>query len=155
MKLVGGRVPLYPGIGATATGIALTADRVVGQIRLARSLGAAGFSIFNFEPRTAASIVPAVGLGAGATTPAPLVPNPHFDQGDAAPLGWTLSGGQGRWVDRHMLEVTGTGSDSNQWQCTCRFAPGGLYRFQVRAPRRRRRQRGHLRARLRQPRPCA
>jgi uncharacterized lipoprotein YddW (UPF0748 family) len=66
MKLIDGRVPLYPGIGATATGIALTADRVVGQIQQARSLGAAGFTIFNLEPGTAASIVPGVGLGVGA-----------------------------------------------------------------------------------------
>ena len=59
-------MPLYPGIGATATGMGLTADRVVGQIHHARSLGAAGFTIFNFEPGTAASIVPGVGLGVGS-----------------------------------------------------------------------------------------
>ena len=72
LRLVEGRVPLYPGIGATATGISLTADHVVGQIEEARSLGAAGFTIFNFEPGTAASIVPGVGLGAGAERAVPL-----------------------------------------------------------------------------------
>ena len=66
MKLIGGRVPLYVGIGATATGIHLTPDQVVGQIVTARSLGAGGFSIFNFSPQTAAAIVPAVGQGAGS-----------------------------------------------------------------------------------------
>ncbi len=85
---------------------------------------------------TLAPVLMAVGLASparAASPPVALVPNPQFNQGDASPLGWTLSGGQGRWVDRHVLEVTGNGNDSNQWQCTCRFAPGGLYRFQVRA----------------------
>ncbi len=69
LKLVEGRIPLYPGIGATASGMGLTADRVVGQIHEARALGAAGFTIFNLEPGTAASVVPGVGLGAGARAP--------------------------------------------------------------------------------------
>jgi uncharacterized lipoprotein YddW (UPF0748 family) len=66
LKLVGGRIPVYPGIGATASNATLSADRVVGQIHCARSLGAAGFTIFNFAPATATSIIPGVGLGAGA-----------------------------------------------------------------------------------------
>ena len=69
VKLIEGRVPLYPGIGATATGISMTADRVVGQIHHARQLGAAGFTIFNFDAGTAASIVPGVGSGVGARAP--------------------------------------------------------------------------------------
>ena len=69
MKLIEGRVPLYAGIGATATGISMTADHVVGQVHLARQLGAAGFTIFNFDAGTAASIVPGVGLGVGAAAP--------------------------------------------------------------------------------------
>ena len=75
-KLIEGRVPIYPGIGATATGIALTADRVVGQIHHARELGVAGFTIFNFEPGTAVAIVPGVGLGAGAERAVPPHRNP-------------------------------------------------------------------------------
>ena len=71
IKLTAGRVPLYAGIGATATGSTLAPDRVVGQIVLARSLGAAGFTIFNFEPSTAAAVVPAVGLGAGSRKTVP------------------------------------------------------------------------------------
>lgn len=66
LKLIGGRVPLYPGIGAASSHSKLTADRVLGQINQARSLGAAGFTIFDFTPATAASIVP--GVGAGITT---------------------------------------------------------------------------------------
>jgi uncharacterized lipoprotein YddW (UPF0748 family) len=70
-KLVGGRVPLYVGIGATATGLHLTPDQVINQIIAARSLGASGFSIFNFSPQTAAVIIPAVGQGAGSRRAVP------------------------------------------------------------------------------------
>ncbi len=63
------KVPLYPGIGATASRMALSGDRVVGQIHWARQLGAEGFTIFDFGPGTAEAIIPAVGRGAG-TTPA-------------------------------------------------------------------------------------
>ena len=73
VKLVEGRVPIYAGIGATASNSALPADRVVGQINCARRLGAAGFSIFNFDRGTAGSILPGVGLGVGRR---PAVP-PH------------------------------------------------------------------------------
>ncbi len=71
LKLVAGRVPLYPGIGATASRSALSPDRVVGQIQLARQLGAAGFTVFNLSERTAAEILPVVGLGAGAQPATP------------------------------------------------------------------------------------
>lgn len=76
VRLVGNQrrlvnVPLYPGIGATASRMALSADRVVGQIHWARQLGAAGFTIFDFGPGTAQTIIPAVGLGAGAAPAAP------------------------------------------------------------------------------------
>jgi len=66
VRLVSGRIPIYPGIGATASRSTLSPDRVVGQIRHARSLGAAGFTIFNFQSGTAETIIPGVGLGAGA-----------------------------------------------------------------------------------------
>jgi len=71
MKLVGGRIPVYPGIGATASRSTLSADRVVGQIHHARRLGASGFTIFNFSGGTAASILPGVKLGAGAQRAVP------------------------------------------------------------------------------------
>jgi uncharacterized lipoprotein YddW (UPF0748 family) len=66
LKLVDGRIPIYPGIGATASNSGLSPDRVVGQIHHARGLGAAGFTVFNLDRRTIGSIVPAVGLGASA-----------------------------------------------------------------------------------------
>jgi uncharacterized lipoprotein YddW (UPF0748 family) len=71
VALVDGRIPLYPGIGATASRSKLSADRVVGQIHLARTLGAQGFTIFNFSPATAESILPGLGLGVGACTAVP------------------------------------------------------------------------------------
>jgi uncharacterized lipoprotein YddW (UPF0748 family) len=75
LKLVGGRVPIYPGIGATASRATLSADRVAGQVHLARRLGAAGFTVFNLQPGTAAEILPGLALG---TTSRPAVP-PHRD----------------------------------------------------------------------------
>jgi hypothetical protein len=64
---------------------------------------------------------------------APAVPNGDFRQGDKAPAGWTFSGGTGRWVDRHILEVTGNGNDDNRWRCDYPFVPGQVYRFQMHA----------------------
>ena len=72
-KKLAGKVPLYPGIGATASRTTLTADRVAGQIHLARTLGADGFTVFNLSERTAATILPGIRAGAGRT---PAVP-PH------------------------------------------------------------------------------
>ena len=72
LKLVDGRVPLYPGIGATASRMALSPDRVVGQIQWARELGAAGFTVFDFGPSTAETFVPAIGLGAGKEKAVPV-----------------------------------------------------------------------------------
>ena len=73
LELIGGRIPIYPGIGATASRSALSVDRVVGQIHHARSLGANGFTIFNLDRGTIRDIAPGVGLGAGSQ---PAVP-PH------------------------------------------------------------------------------
>lgn len=71
LKQIGGRIPMYPGIGATASRSALSPDRVVGQVHEARSLGAAGFTIFNLDRGTIGEIVPAVGLGAGSKRAVP------------------------------------------------------------------------------------
>jgi uncharacterized lipoprotein YddW (UPF0748 family) len=61
LRLVDNRIPVYPGIGAWR----LPPDRTVGQIHLARTLGASGFTIFNFNADAAAAVLPSVGLGAG------------------------------------------------------------------------------------------
>ncbi len=67
LRLVDGRIPVYPGIGA----FRLTPDRVVGQIHHARSLGASGFTVFNLDAGSAGSVLPAVALGAGAKRAVP------------------------------------------------------------------------------------
>ena len=68
----GGRLAqaVYPAM-ATASNSTLSADRVVGQIHHARSLGASGFTVFDFQPGTAASILPGVSLGAGSQRAVP------------------------------------------------------------------------------------
>ena len=58
-----GRVPVYPGIGASATGIRMTPEKVIGQIRIAREKGCGGFVVFNYGTAEADEIVPALGLG--------------------------------------------------------------------------------------------
>lgn len=67
LDLIGGRIPVYPGIGCTASNSSLSADRVAGQILHARRLGAAGFTIFNLSESTARDILPGLKLGATAT----------------------------------------------------------------------------------------
>jgi len=67
LRLVDGRIPVYPGIGAWR----LTPDRAVGQIHHARLLGAPGFTIFDLGRGAAESVLPAVALGAGSQRSVP------------------------------------------------------------------------------------
>jgi uncharacterized lipoprotein YddW (UPF0748 family) len=63
LERVDGRIPVYPGIGATASRSRLTADRVAGQIHLARKLGAAGFTIFNLSRESAEELIEPLAVG--------------------------------------------------------------------------------------------
>ncbi|MCZ6677041.1 MAG: family 10 glycosylhydrolase [Candidatus Poribacteria bacterium] len=72
LELTQNRIPLYPGIGATTSSVALTPDRVVGQIYLARRAGASGFAIFDFSTNTVDSVIQAFGLSAGITPAQPV-----------------------------------------------------------------------------------
>ncbi len=62
-----------------------------------------------------------------------LLPNPSFEQGTTSPEGWRLTGGSGQWATdgrtgKRSVSVTGTGSDSNSWECTAwRPEPGRWY----------------------------
>ncbi len=67
LRLVEGRIPVYPGIGAWR----LSPDRAVGQIYHVRRLGAAGFTVFDLSPRSIATHVEAIGRGAGAEDSVP------------------------------------------------------------------------------------
>ena len=53
IELADKKIPVYPGIGATATKMNLSAEQVRKQIGIARELGAEGFAIFNFDVKTA------------------------------------------------------------------------------------------------------
>lgn len=64
LDAVGGRTPVYPGIGMTATGISMSAEEVALQVEEARKAGADGFTIFNLDPRTAKVALPALRKGA-------------------------------------------------------------------------------------------
>lgn len=67
---VNGRVPLYPGIGASAPG--QPADITIAQVEIARELGADGFTVFQLDGSKAIDHVPAMGqalLKPGTYTP--------------------------------------------------------------------------------------
>ena len=56
-------VAIYPGIGATATNSLLTPDAVVEQIYLSRSLGASGWTIFDYSLDISETVLPALRIG--------------------------------------------------------------------------------------------
>ena len=58
-------VAIYPGIGATATNSLLTPDAVIAQIYLSRSLGASGWTIFDYSLDISETVLPALGAGVG------------------------------------------------------------------------------------------
>lgn len=58
-------VAIYPGIGATASNSLLTSDAVVGQIHLARFLGASGWTIFDYSANISNTVLPAIQMGVG------------------------------------------------------------------------------------------
>jgi uncharacterized lipoprotein YddW (UPF0748 family) len=60
-KLIGNKIPFYPGIGAASSSSKLTPEDVIKQIQIARARGARGFTIFSLTDKTAESIVPGVG----------------------------------------------------------------------------------------------
>jgi len=60
-SIVNGKIPLYPGIGASAPG--LPSDQVALQAHIARSLGVEGFIIFNYDLTVAEIVLPALFKG--------------------------------------------------------------------------------------------
>ena len=58
-------VAIYPGIGATTTNSLLTPDAVVEQIYLSRSLGASGWTIFDYSLDISETVLPALEMGVG------------------------------------------------------------------------------------------
>ncbi|MDT7893630.1 MAG: hypothetical protein RRA51_04860, partial [Armatimonadota bacterium] len=69
-------------------------------------------------------------LLANIATAQNLVPNPSFEQGLTNPAGWKLNGGGGKWENfgrtgKRCISVTGSGNDSNAWECTDWKPEGG------------------------------
>jgi len=86
LSIVGGRIPFYPGIGASAPGI--PGDQALAQAAIARDLGADGFTIFQFDRTTAANHAPAMGeaLLTGGTYTPNAAPKITFEMpGDVSP----------------------------------------------------------------------
>ena len=77
---VGGQIPLYPGVGASAPGLPL--GQVIDQIGIARAEGADGFIIFEYQGGVAADYIP--GLGKGVTRGTTYLPH------DAPVMEWQL-----------------------------------------------------------------
>ena len=65
LALMPKEVAIYPGIGATATNSLLTSDAVVEQIYLTRSLGASGWTIFDYSLDISETVLPALEMGVG------------------------------------------------------------------------------------------
>ena len=76
VRIIDGRIPLYSGIGVKSSKSELTAEQVLEQIRISRSLGADGFVLFSFNDKTAETIIPAI----GKTLKPKRVPAPHSAQ---------------------------------------------------------------------------
>jgi len=80
LAYVGGRIPVYPGIGVSSPG--LSVDQVIVQVLETRAQATGGFTIFNLNMTAATEILPWLGRGLtdpGATssvTPAPI-PSRH------------------------------------------------------------------------------
>ncbi len=63
LALMPKNVPIYPGIGATASNSLLTPDAVAEQIYLSRTLGASGWTIFDYSVDISETVLPALTLG--------------------------------------------------------------------------------------------
>lgn len=64
--LVGGKIPLYAGIGVTSSSSQLDPVQTAEQLMAARAAGAEGFVLFNYEVNTANEHLPALRLGVTA-----------------------------------------------------------------------------------------
>lgn len=72
LALMPKNVAIYPGIGATASNSLLTPDAVIGQIHLARFLGASGWTIFDYTSNISNTVLPAIQMGVGKRKAVPI-----------------------------------------------------------------------------------
>ena len=73
-------VAIYPGIGATATNSLLTPDAVVEQVYLSRSLGASGWTIFDYSLDISETVLPALGMGVAKSKAQPPHISPRLNR---------------------------------------------------------------------------
>lgn len=95
---VGGRMPVYPGIGAWQ----IPLDTALAQLQATRAAHTDGFVIFELSPESAANLLPA--LGAGATAP----DEPDEDQ-DELPDSWELKWFGNRTTAGRFTDFNGDG----------------------------------------------
>ena len=67
LEYASGRVPIYPGIGASTSSSFFGPDGVIVQILTTRALDTSGFIIFNYDRSLAEQDLPALGKGTTAT----------------------------------------------------------------------------------------
>ncbi len=72
-EIIKGRIPLYPGIGATSSSSTLSPEQTAVQAQMTRDLGADGFIIFNYVKTVGTQHLPALHEGISSV---PAVP-PH------------------------------------------------------------------------------
>ena len=63
LELVNGAVPVYPGVGVTASSSSLSPDQAIAQLRIARDHGTKGFVLFNYSNLLAETHLPALRKG--------------------------------------------------------------------------------------------
>ncbi|MCL2306264.1 MAG: family 10 glycosylhydrolase [Planctomycetaceae bacterium] len=63
LELTGGKIPIYPGIGATVDAVRLKPEEIAVQIDIARQNGLDGFTIFNLSQTSITEIPPALATG--------------------------------------------------------------------------------------------
>jgi len=66
MELIGGRIPLHPGISVSSRNLPI--DGLISQILLTRNLGADGFTIFQYDKSSDAFMLPRLSEGITATS---------------------------------------------------------------------------------------
>lgn len=96
LTCAGGRVPIYPGIGA----FVLETDATLAQLQAARAANTGGFILFELSPGSATTLLPAI--SAGATAP----DEPDTDN-DLLPDSW-----EQRWFGN--LTTAGLDTDSDR-----------------------------------------
>ncbi|MDD9975871.1 MAG: family 10 glycosylhydrolase [Candidatus Poribacteria bacterium] len=80
LTLMPKEVAVYPGIGATASNSLLTPDAVVEQIYLSRSLGASGWTIFDYSVDISGTVLPALRMGVAKSKAKPSHTSSRLNQ---------------------------------------------------------------------------